>query len=159
MHETDTFTSQGHWELISRWLESGGKGKPLPKHSMLFFPLNPQLKMKTTRDGVVGHVCAAQGLGEARVQPQRRPAAAGFSDWTGEMTACLGCSGANTFSGVGRCLEAPAVLPVSPRLLHVPSEGSLGLAEHGNSPGTPQADGVPGSWPCREEGKSRANVR
>lgn len=77
MHETDTFTSQGHWELISRWLESGGKGKPLPKHSMLFFPLNPQPKMKTTRDGVVGHVCTAQGLGEARLQPQRSPAAAG----------------------------------------------------------------------------------
>lgn len=37
MHETDIFTSLGHWELISRWLESGGKWKPLSKHWLLFF--------------------------------------------------------------------------------------------------------------------------
>lgn len=115
MHETDIFTSQGHWELISRWLESSGKWKPLSKHLIAFFLW--MCSWKWSRWGAVwGGSVGRSEAGRSSASQHRAclPAWARRS-----LSHCifpaswLGCLSTGTFNEVSPCLEHLAMLLVS----------------------------------------------
>lgn len=162
MHETDIFTSQGHWELISRWLESGGKWKPLSKHSILFLLWIRSWKWSgseaVSRDVSVPLMVWAQ-LGRSFGSGRLRGHAPCSPSEPICAIACLECLGVNVFSEVGLRLEPPAARQVSPGELAggVASPGCVrGVAGFGWARGQPRGPKVLGSRPHREEGKSRA---
>lgn len=144
MHETDIFTSQGHWELISRWLESGGKWKPLSKHSILFFLWIRSWKWSGS-EMVLWDVSAAlmvwaqlgRSLGTGCL---RGHAPCSLSEWICEI-ACLDCLGVNVFNEVGLCFDPLVVWQVSPDELAggVASPGYVcGVAGSGWAQGQPR---------------------
>lgn len=115
MHETDIFTSQGHWELISRWLESSGKWKPLSKHLIVFF-----LWMRSWKWSQWGAVWGeAWGCSEAGRSPalQHRACPPGWAQQSLPdpifQVIFLGCLSTGTFNELSPCLEHLATLLVS----------------------------------------------
>lgn len=142
MHETDIFTSLGHWELISRWLESGGKWKPLSKHSMVFFLWVCSWRWSQSAM-VPWDVC---GCGAAPAQPGCCSAHSSWwicAFWAAQLWTPL----------MEQPMSAASAVPGG--AAPAQSMESLGLTQ----PQDPAGWWMPGSWSHLEKGKGRANLR
>lgn len=150
MHETDIFTSLGHWELISHWLKSGGKWKPLSKHSMLFFLWACSWRWSQP-EMVPWDVSGCGGSPSPAWQPWLCPAQSIW--WIWAFPASRGHSWRTSPCLQPLVLQCPRAWPGGAAPAQ-PME-RLGLTQE--QPQDPP--GMPGSWPHQEKGKSRANVR
>lgn len=139
----------GHWELISRWLESGGKRKPLSKHWMLFSLW--MCSWSWSQPGMVPWEVSGCGCSPS-------PALAALHSPADGFVTFLHCLGVDTPDETVSAAPGVAVSPepggAAPCSFHgIPEFG------HRSSPRVLQAAGIPGSCSHWEKGKNRANVR
>lgn len=114
MHETDTFTSLGHWELISCWLESSGKWKPPSNRSILVFLWICSWKWSQSGTVLWGMFVLLMVWAELGSRKCLHGCALySLSDWICEI-ADLDCLDVNAFNEFSSCLEPLSVLQASP---------------------------------------------